>query len=248
MVPIKTPEELAKMRQGGRILRQILNYLQAKTQPGVSRKQINKLAGRLIKSKNAKPSFLNYQDYPANLCIFTNQEVEHGLPGNKIIQDGDLVTYDLGIYYLGLHTDASVSFICGQPSPEKQAIIKVCQECLQQGIKQARVGRRVGDIGAAIQKHAEKNGYSVVRQLIGHGVGKEIHEPPNIPNYGQTGTGEKLKKGMCLAIEPMINQGGHEIKLLKDGWTYVTKDGKLSCHFEHTVAVAKKRAQILTKI
>ncbi|MBD3245068.1 MAG: type I methionyl aminopeptidase [Candidatus Moranbacteria bacterium] len=245
MITIKTPREIEIMRQGGKILKQTLKELKAIIKPGISRKKINQTAGEILKKKKAKPAFLNYQGYPANLCIFTNEEVEHGLPENKIIHDGDLVTLDLGVKYKGLFTDASTTFICGKKSKEKLNIIKVCRRCLDLGIAQAKAGKRIGDIGYAVQKHAEKNGYSVVRKLVGHGVGYAIHENPIVPNFGKKGTGQKLKTGMCLAIEPMINQGTHEIDLKKDGWTYVTRDGKLSCHLEHTIVVGAKKAEVL---
>ena len=255
---IETQEEAQKMRHSGQILSNTLKELERVTRPGIACERINEIAAEMIGKEGATPSFLNYEGFPANLCISLNEEIVHGIPGTRIIQEGDLVSYDLGVNWEGFLTDAARSFICQDPDslenasveqtpPLKQKIIEVCQICLNLGIKAAKTGNRVGDIGAAVQQYAEENGFSVVRKLVGHGVGKEVHEPPRIPNYGKPGTGEKLKEGMCLAIEPMICEGSYEVDLARDRWTFVTADGKLSAHFEDTLIVRKNGGEIVTR-
>ncbi|MBU2025774.1 MAG: type I methionyl aminopeptidase [Patescibacteria group bacterium] len=243
---VKTQEELEYLRQGGRILKNILKELVKITRPGISAQKINQLTGRLAREQNAIPSFLGHDNFPANLCVSLNEEIVHGLPQNKKINKGDLVSYDLGIKYKGFFTDAAVTIGVGPISPVRQKIIKVCRECLNLGIKQAKSGNRIGDISAAIQNHAEKNNFSVIRRLVGHGVGRAVHEDPSVPNFGIKARGLKLEDGMCLAIEPMIARGSFNITLLNDGWTYSTYDKKISCHFEHTIIVGKKTAEIIT--
>lgn len=242
----KTEEEIRIMRQGGKILHNTLQELKKMVKPGIACKKINEKAGELLANEGARPSFLNYQGFPDNLCVSLNDELVHGISESKTIKEGDLISLDLGVEYRGLFTDAALSFVCGEVSETKEKIIKVCKECLSLGIKKAKSGKRVGDIGEAIQEHAEKNGYSVVRKLVGHGVGYAIHEDPRVPNYGKRGKGEKLEEGMCLAIEPMICEGGYNVYLGNDGWTFATSDGKLSCHFEDTVVVRKNGGEILT--
>ena len=246
MAFIKTEEEIDKMRQGGKILRETLKQLAKEVKPGISCTEINESAGRLLKEKEAEPSFLNYQGFPANLCISLNKEVVHGIPAKKIIQEGDMVSFDLGVKYKGLYTDATITFGCGEVSELKQEMMKVCRKCLNLGVKQAKAGNRVGDIGAVVQKWAEKHGYSVVRVLVGHGVGHQVHEDPQIPNYGKKGKGMVLKENMCIAIEPMICEGNPEVILADDGWAFLPKDGKMSCHYEHTLVVRKNGGEILT--
>ncbi|MEA3273379.1 MAG: type I methionyl aminopeptidase [Patescibacteria group bacterium] len=246
MAFIKTEEEIAKMREGGKILRETLRQLAEETKPGISCAEINESAGKILKEKEAEPSFLDYQGFPANLCISLNEEVVHGIPAKKIAQEGDMVSLDLGVKYKGLYTDATITFGCGEISELKQQMIKVCKKCLNLGVKQAKVGNRVGDIGAAVQEWAEKHGYSVVRVLVGHGVGHQVHEEPQIPNYGKKGRGMVLKENMCIAIEPMICEGGPEVVLADDGWAFLPKDGKMSCHYEHTLVVRKNGGEILT--
>jgi methionyl aminopeptidase len=243
---IKTEEEISKMREGGKILKDTLKELASRVKPGISCVKVNEMAGEILKKKKAEPSFLNYEGFPANLCISLNEEVVHGTPGKKIIQEGDMVSLDLGVKYKGLYTDATLTFGCGKISETKERMIKVCRKCLNLGVKKAKAGNRVGDIGAAIQDWAEKNGYSVVRTLVGHGVGHKVHEDPQIPNYGRKGKGEILRENMCIAIEPMICEGAPEVVLAEDDWTFIPKDGKLSCHFEDTLVVRKKGGELLT--
>ena len=194
----------------------------------------------------AKPSFLGYQDYPASACISVNDVVIHGIPGNRKIREGDIVSIDVGAFYNGFHGDNAATFGAGKVSAEAQALMNATRESLYEGIKMATAGNRVGDIGAAVQRYVEMRGYSVVRQFVGHGVGTNLHEDPSVPNFGTPGRGPKLLPGMTLAIEPMVNAGTHEVSILGDGWTTVTKDGRLSAHFEHTIAITPDGPVIMT--
>ncbi|MBD3300028.1 MAG: type I methionyl aminopeptidase, partial [Candidatus Moranbacteria bacterium] len=196
---IKSKKEIEIMRQGGKILRKTLKKLKEVSKTGVEYSYINDLCAKLLKKENAKPAAYGYNGFPGNLCISRNDEIVHGIPFKKIIQDGDLLTYDLIIEYKGMFTDSSISFVCGEKNKTKEKIIEICRQCLDIGIGKAKIGNRIGDIGSAIQKHAEKKGYSVVRNLVGHGVGYSIHEDISVPNYGRKGTGKKLKEGMTLA-------------------------------------------------
>lgn len=255
MIPIKSTEEIEIMREGGRILAEILEKLQKHVQPGVSAQKLDKLARELVFSSGARPSFLDYKpngqgySYPAALCVSVNDEIVHGLPlENKIIFEGDLVKLDMGIEYEKLHTDATVMVGVGKISQVAEKLMRVAKECLELGIREIRAGVSLNNYARAVQTHAEKNGFLVVRDLVGHGVGRSIHEPPQILNYADKRM-EKivLKEGMTLALEPMINEGSWEIILDDDGWTYKTADGKLNGHWEHTVAVTKDGCEILTK-
>jgi methionyl aminopeptidase len=246
MAKIKTPSEIKIMRAGGQILKETLLLLKEATHAGTSCQELNSLAGKILKEKGAKPSFLGYDGFPANLCFSLNEELVHGVPGKKIIQEGDLVSYDLGVLLDGLYTDAAITFVCGESTKEQERLMTTCQECLAIGIKMAYAGSRLGDLGAAIQEHAEIAGYSVIRKLIGHGVGHAVHEEPAVPNFGQKGTGERLQEGVCIAIEPMIAMGAPEVDLGPDGWTFIMRDKKLCAHFEHTLAVGKEGGIVLT--
>ena len=248
MIYIKTPEEIEKMREGGEILAQILKKVAENVRPGTSTKYLDKLATKLIYQNNAKPSFKGYEGYPNALCISVNEEVVHGIPSSRILKEGDIIGLDLGIVYKGMYTDHAVTVPAGGVSKKAQKLINVTKEALEQGIKQVKVDGYIGDVSWAIQKFVEENGFSVVRDLIGHGVGKKVQEEPEIPNFGQAGQGAKLEKGMTLAIEPMVNIGDWKVKILSDGWTVVTADGSLSAHFEHTIVVVKNGAEVLTKI
>jgi len=256
MIPIKSTEEIKIMREGGRILAGILEKLQKHVRPGVSAKKLDELARELVFSSGAKPSFLDYKPngrghgYPAALCVSINDEIVHGLPlENKIIFEGDLVKLDIGVEYKKLHTDATIMIGVGKISSFAKKLMKVTEECLALGIKKIRSGVTLNDYAKAIQTHAEKNEFSVVRDLVGHGVGRSIHEPPQILNYADPRM-EKiiLKEGMTLALEPMINEGSWEIVLGDDSWTYRTADGKLNGHWEHTVAVTREGCEVLTKL
>jgi len=256
MISIKLKEEIEVMREGGRILAGILEKLRENIKPGISAKKLDELARELVFSSGARPSFLNYapggkgKGYPAALCVSVNDEVVHGLPlENKILSEGDLVKLDMGVEYKKMHTDATIMVGVGKVLPATEKLMRVTRECLELGIKKLKPGASLNDYAQAVQAHAEKNGFSVVRDLVGHGVGRGVHEPPQIFNYTDPRM-EKiiLKEGMTLALEPMINEGGWEIVLADDGWTYRTADGKLNGHFEHTVAVVREGCEILTKI
>ncbi len=241
------------MREGGKILADILQLLAEKIKPGISGDEINELAEREIKKHRAIPSFLNYKIYkggipfPAAICFSANDEIVHGFPYGKILKEGDIAGLDLGIKYNGLHTDSAITIGAGKISDKAAKLVKVARESLYKGIEQVKAGNRLGDIGFAIQSYVEKNGFSVVRDLVGHGVGRSIHEAPEVPNFGKSGEGLKLRAGMTFAIEPMINEGNYHIKCDKDQWTIRTQDGKLSAHFEHTVAVTDSECEILTR-
>lgn len=225
----------------------ILTEIKKKTEPGTQTKELDDLAKRLCLKYKVKPSFLNYEGYPAAICVSVNDEVVHGLPGKYIIKEGDLVSLDFGVLHKGYNTDSAITFGVGNITTVADKLIKVTKSALDKGISAAVVGGRIGDIGAAVQKEVEKNGFGVVRVLVGHGVGKEIHENPLIPNFGETGTGPEVIEGMTLAIEPMVTGGNYEVYQAEDGWTYVTKDSSLSCHFEHTIYIGEKGPIILTK-
>jgi methionyl aminopeptidase len=235
------------MKEGGHILATILTEIKKKTEPGTQTKELDDLAKRLCLKYKVKPSFLNYEGYPAAICVSVNDEVVHGLPGKYIIKEGDLVSLDFGVLHKGYNTDSAITFGVGNITTVADKLIKVTKSALDKGISAAVVGGRIGDIGAAVQKEVEKNGFGVVRVLVGHGVGKEIHENPLIPNFGETGTGPEVIEGMTLAIEPMVTGGNYEVYQAEDGWTYVTKDSSLSCHFEHTIYIGEKGPIILTK-
>ena len=215
-------------------------------QPGVTTGEIDRIIRKYIESMGAKPNFLGYSGFPASACISVNNEVIHGIPDNRIIREGDIVSIDTGAFYNGFHGDNAATFGAGKVSAEAQALMDATRESLYEGIQMATAGNRVGDIGAAVQRYVEMRGYSVVRQFVGHGVGTNLHEDPSVPNFGTPGRGPKLLPGMTLAIEPMVNAGTHEVSILGDGWTTVTKDGRLSAHFEHTIAITPDGPVIMT--
>jgi methionyl aminopeptidase len=254
MTLIKTKAEIEKMRAGGRILASVLNKVAAAVKPGVSTAELNNLAENLLKQQGAKSSFLGYGHeqgnlYPASLCTSVNEAVVHAIPSaNHILQEGEIIGLDIGCWYQGLCTDMALTIPVGNTSSKALKLIKTTKLSLEEGLRQVRAGAHIGDIGAAIQGFVEANGFSVVRQLTGHGVGKAVHEEPAVPNFGKKGTGLKLTAGMTIAIEPMVNEGGYEIKVLADGWTVVTADKSLSAHFEHTALVTEKGYEVLTMI
>lgn len=217
-------------------------------EPGVSTWEIDRVARKYIESQGAVPSFLGYGGFPASACISVNNVVIHGIPSKRqIVKAGDIVSIDIGAIYEGYNGDNAFTFPCGDISPEAQRLLDATRESLYEGIKQAKAGNRLGDIGSAVQRYVEARGYSVVRDFVGHGVGAKLHEDPSVPNYGTPGRGVRLLPGMTIAIEPMVNQGGHQVQVQKDGWTTVTRDGKLSAHFEHTVAITPDGPVILTR-
>jgi methionyl aminopeptidase len=245
---IKSDREIAAMRQAGRIVAEILAILKQNIQPGVKTIELDTIAEREIKKRGATPSFKGYHGYPGSVCISINDQIVHGIPGKRVINEGDLVSLDLGAIIDGFHGDSAVSVVAGKGSAKVNKLIETTHEALNAGIAKARAGLRLGDISAAIQQYAEKDGYSVVREYTGHGIGREMHEEPQILNYGKEGTGPLLKKGMTLALEPMLNAGGWGTRVDEDCWTVYTADGSLSAHFEHSVAITDGDPQILTEI
>jgi methionyl aminopeptidase len=245
---IKSDREIAAMRQAGRIVAEILAILKQNIQPGVKTIELDTIAEREIKKRGATPSFKGYHGYPGSVCISINDQIVHGIPGKRVIKEGDLVSLDLGAIIDGFHGDSAVSVVAGKGSAKVNKLIETTHEALNAGIAKARAGLRLGDISAAIQQYAEKDGYSVVREYTGHGIGREMHEEPQILNYGKEGTGPLLKKGMTLALEPMLNAGGWGTRVDEDCWTVYTADGSLSAHFEHSVAITDGDPQILTEI
>jgi methionyl aminopeptidase len=249
MITIKSAKEIETMAAAGRIVAETLALVGRQVRPGVSTEQLDRIAEDFIRSHpGAKPSFKGLYDFPATLCTSINNEVVHGIPSaRRVLREGDLLSVDVGVWLEGLHADAAATFPVGRVTPEAQRLLQVTQEALAAGIAQARAGNHVGDIGHAVQAVAERAGYSVVRELVGHGIGSSFHEEPQVPNYGKPKRGPRLAPGMTIAIEPMLNAGGPEIRTLDDKWTVVTEDGSLSAHFEHTVAIADKDARVLTR-
>lgn len=254
MIRLKTKEEIKTMREGGRRHAQILKLVAAEVRPGVSTKSLDAFARKLIKEGGDKSAFLGYTPegisypYPAVLCVSVNDEVVHGIPNKSVIlQDGDIVSLDLGLVHKGLITDGAITVPCGKVSKEAKQLMKVTREALERGVKAAKPGNTVGDIGHAIESFVKPFGFGIVRILSGHGVGYSVHEDPFVPNYGRAGTGEKLVPGMVIAIEPMLNLGSEEVCVTDDEYTYITEDESLSAHFEHTIAITEKGPIILTK-
>ena len=248
MVILKTAGDIAAMREAGRISSAALREAGKAVEPGISTLEIDSIIRRFIEKQGAKPSFLGYGGFPASACISVNNVVIHGIPGaSQILREGDIVSIDVGAFYKGWHGDNAYTFPCGKVSERAQALMDTTREALYEGIRQAVPGNRTGDIGNAVQRYVEARSYSVVRDFVGHGVGAKLHEDPNVPNYGTQGKGVRLLPGMVIAIEPMVNEGTCRVKVLSDGWTTVTSDGKLSAHFEHTVAITSKGPVILTE-
>ncbi len=247
MITIKTPSELNKMREAGRLTKEVLNLLEREIKVGMTTKDLDRIAYNFIKSCGATPSFLNYSGYPASICASIDEMVVHGIPSDDIvIKSGQIVSIDVGVIYDGYNGDAARTFLVGDVSEEKKRLVDVTRECFFKAVEVLRDGTPLGDIGYAVQTHAEQNGYSVVRALVGHGIGKNMHEDPSVPNFGKKGTGIRLKKNMTLAIEPMINMGTFKVDFLSDGWGVVTKDGKPSAHYENTVLITEDGVEILT--
>lgn len=247
MISVKNKRELQAMREACVISARALKLAGEAVQPGVTTAEIDREVRRYIESTGAKPSFLGYGGFPASACISVNNVVIHGIPDKRVIKAGDIVSVDVGAFYNGYHGDNAATFAAGEVSPEAQALMDATRESLYEGIKAAAAGSRIGDIGAAVQRYVEVRGYSVVRQFVGHGVGANLHEDPSVPNFGTPGRGPRLLPGMTLAIEPMVNAGVSEVKILGDGWTTVTADGSLSAHFEHTIAITPDGPVILTQ-
>ncbi len=243
----KSLEQIELIRESNLLGSRTLAEVAKVIAPGITTLQLDKLAFEFISDHGAVPGFLNYNGFPFSLCISPNEQVVHGFPGNYIVKEGDLISVDCGIILHGKYFgDSAYTFSIGEISAEKKKLVQVTQECLRLGVEKAIVGMRVGDIGFAVQQHAEANGYGVVRELVGHGVGLALHEKPDVPNYGKRGSGQKLEEGMVIAIEPMINAGVAGVNFHSDGWTITTKDKKPSAHFEHSVAIKKGKADILS--
>src|SRR6202163_4575988 len=244
----KSAAEIEKMRQSGRIVRQVLDYVRGLVAPGVTTMDLERAAEKKINELGAKPAFKGYYDYPCVLCTSVNEEIVHGIPSEKrVLREGDIVSIDCGVVLDGYYGDAAITVPVGNAvKPELQKLLEVTEESLYRGIEQARIGNSVGDVGAAVQEFVEAAGFSVVREFVGHGIGTKLHEDPQVPNYGVRDHGLKLREGMVIAIEPMVNAGGASVRVLDDKWTAVTQDGKPSAHFEHCVAITKDGPVILT--
>lgn len=249
MTQVKTAQEIMNMRHAGKILAEALNFLAGWIKPGIKTIEIDEKAREILsKYPGATAPFLGYQGFPATICVSVNDEVEHGIPGERVLNEGDIVGLDFGVAYKGMITDAGVTVGVGKISDEAQALIDSTKKSLHLGLKEVKGGVSVGDIGQTVQDFAEAKGYGVVRELVGHGVGYSLHEDPSIPNYGRRGSGPKLAAGMTVAIEPMLTTGDWRIKLDSDEWTFRTVDGSLAAHFEHTVLVTDKGCEILTQL
>ncbi|MCX7954984.1 MAG: type I methionyl aminopeptidase [Bacteroidales bacterium] len=246
MIVIKTRTEIEIMQEGAEILSQMFGYISQFIKPGAIAKDIDYYAEKFILQKNALPSFKGYHGYPATLCISPNEQVVHGIPGDYVFKESDIISIDGGIFYKGYHVDMAYTFIIGKTDELKKKLVNATYKALYIGIKKAVPGATIGDIGYAIQSYIESNNFNVVRDLVGHGIGKNLHEDPQVPNFGEPGTGVKLAKGMTLAIEPMVNAGKKEVINLKDKWTVVTADGLPSAHFEHTIVITENGNKILT--
>jgi methionyl aminopeptidase len=246
MIICKSPAEIERLRRSGRMARGLLEELRERAQPGVSTLELEKYIERRITQLGARSAFKGYKGYPCCLCASVNSEVIHGIPSERCLKKGDILSLDLGVVVDGYYGDSAITVPVGEIPESTQRLLRVTQEALQLAIDQARLGNRLGDISATVQRHVEENGYSVVREFVGHGIGRQLHEEPQIPNFGQHGHGPVLKQGMVLAIEPMVNAGGPAVRVLPDNWTAVTADGTLSAHFEHMVAVSRNGPDILT--
>ena len=245
-ITVKSPQELDSMRRAGKIVGNVIDLLKAAVAPGMTTKDLDKIAYKEITRQGAKPTFMGYHGFPASICTSVNEDIVHGIPGKRILQEGDIVKVDVGATIEGFIGDAAVSLPVGEVTPEAITLMMDTRMSLEEGIRAAQPGGRVGDIGAAVQAYGESRGYGVVREFVGHGVGRFLHEDPQVPNYGQAGMGPLLRVGMCIAIEPMFNLGDWHTKILDDDWTVITADGKLSAHFEHSIAITEDGPEILT--
>jgi methionyl aminopeptidase len=246
MIYLKTDDEIELMRESNRLVGMTLGEISKHIQPGITTLQLDKIADEFIRDHGAVPSFLGYGGFPNSICTSVNENVVHGIPNNNPLQNGDVVSIDCGTSKNGFSGDSAYTFCVGEVAEEVKELLRVTRKSLYLGIEQAKEGNRIGDISNTVQSYCEKHGYSVVRELVGHGIGREMHEAPEVPNYGRRGTGSLIKNGMCIAIEPMINMGSKNVVFEKDGWTVRTKDRKPSAHFEHTIAVRNGEADILS--
>jgi methionyl aminopeptidase len=245
---IKSDEEIAVMRQAGGILATVLEILARQILPGMKTKELDTIAARELEGRGATPSFKGYRGFPANLCVSVNDEIVHGIPGERVLAEGDIVSLDLGAIFMGFQADAALTVPVGKISPQARQLMEAGEGALRAGIAAAHPGARLGDVSSAIQNYAESRGYSVVREYTGHGIGREMHEEPQIPNFGLPGSGPVLRKGMALALEPMVNAGGWRTRVGDDHWTVLTEDGSLSAHFEHTIAITDTEPEVLTVV
>lgn len=246
MIILKSPEELQKMGESNAIVAEVLSGLRERVRPGVTTSELNEYAEVTAQKRGARPAFKGYGGFPFALCASVNSEVVHGFPSDRPLEEGDIISLDFGVYHNGYYGDSAITVAVGKISASAARLMAVTEEALYRGIEKAREGNRLGDISFAVQNHAEKAGFSVVRDYVGHGIGKDLHEDPPVPNFGVSGRGVKLRAGMVIAIEPMINEGSYLVKVKPDGWTVVTDDGSLSAHFEHTIAVTEDGPVILS--
>ncbi len=246
MIILKSPEEIQKMGECNAIVAEVLSGLQERVKPGVSTAELDRFAEELTRKRGARPAFKGYGGFPFALCASINSEVVHGFPSDGLLKEGDIVSLDYGAFYNGFYGDSAITVAVGKVSTSATKLMQVTEEALYRGIEMARAGNRLGDVSSAVQGHAESAGFSVVRDYVGHGIGKGLHEDPPVPNFGVSGRGVKLRDGMVIAIEPMVNEGTYAVKVKPDGWTVVTEDGGLSAHFEHTVAVTEDGPVILS--
>jgi methionyl aminopeptidase len=248
MIIGKSKRELEKMRAAGRLVGQVREHLRSMVRPGITTLEIDRVAEKIIRDAGALPTFKGYNGFPYSICASVNEQIVHGFPSSYALKEGDIFSIDCGVTLEGFVGDTAATVPVGKVDEEKLRLIRVTEECLERAIQQCRPGNRLGDIGWAVQQHAEANGYSVVRDYVGHGIGRRMHEDPQIPNYGRPGLGDKIKAGYVFAVEPMVNQGTHFTKVLKDGWTVVTVDGKPSAHAEHTIAITEDGPEVLTLV
>jgi len=248
MIIGKSKKELDKMRAAGRLVGQVREHLRGLVQPGITTMDLDREAEKMIRDAGALPTFKGYNGFPYSICASVNEQIVHGFPSQYVLKEGDIFSIDCGVTLEGFVGDTATTVPVGKVSDEKMRLIRITEECLDRAIQQCRAGNHLGDIGWAVQQHAEANGYSVVRDYVGHGIGRRMHEDPQIPNYGRPGLGQKIKAGYVFAVEPMVNQGSHFTKVLSDGWTVVTVDGKPSAHVEHTIAITEEGPEVLTLV
>lgn len=248
MIILKSVQEIKLMRESGRITAEVCALLKEKIKPAITTLSLDEFAASLIRKKNAKPAFLGYHGYPNSICVSVNEEVVHGIPNRRVLLEGDVVSVDVGVLLNGFYGDMAFTVGVGEVSSSARKLIEVTEQCLQEGIEKSRPGHRLSDISHAIEKKAKENDFSVVQQYVGHGIGRQMHEDPQVPNFGPAGCGPTLKPGMTIAIEPMVNMGDYAVEVLPDGWTVVTKDRKLSAHFEHTIVITENGPEILTRL
>lgn len=246
MIIIKSPREIEQLKRSNAIVAEVFEKLKGMIAPGITTKELDQVAEEYILSKGGRPAFKGYRGFPATLCISINEEVVHGIPGQRRLKEGDIVSIDVGVNFAGYFGDSAITLPVGEVDPESKRLLEVTEKALTIGIEKAKIGNRLFDISYAIQRWVESRGFSVVRDFVGHGIGKDLHEEPQIPNFGSPHQGPRLEKGMVFALEPMVNEGTYEIRVLSDGWTVVTADGKRSAHFEHTISIADDGAEILS--